>query len=251
MDQIKIGEFIMEARKERGLTQKQLGELVGVSDKTISKWECGRGMPELSAIMPVCEALHMNVNELLSGERISGNDYQGKAEENMMNLMKETEESRKKNRAFVVIPLMAVVLAVIYLFVVSMGIRVEEIENFLDVPVILIMIVTTILFLMGTGLGKAFLGAFRIAVDKRNLYAEEEVNKACAAVKLAGKTWLITGALSSLVGIMSITYLRWTVSLSAEAILRNIFVALLGLMYGILGYLLLLPVKTLLQTKNI
>ena len=86
MDQIKIGEFIMEARKERGLTQKQLGELVGVSDKTISKWECGRGMPELSAIMPVCEASHMNVNELLSGERISGNDYQGKAEENMMNL---------------------------------------------------------------------------------------------------------------------------------------------------------------------
>ncbi|MBQ2283893.1 MAG: hypothetical protein II250_06935 [Agathobacter sp.] len=88
-------------------------------------------------------------------------------------------------------------------------------------------------------------------MDKKVLYAEEEVNKACAAVKLAGMTWLITGALSSLVGIMSITYLRWTVSLSAEAILRNIFVALLGLLYGILGYLLLLPVKTLLQTKDV
>ena len=81
MDQIKIGKFIASMRKARSMTQRQLADELGISDKTVSKWECGNGMPEVALMLPLCDALHINVNELLSGERLDGADYQKKAEE--------------------------------------------------------------------------------------------------------------------------------------------------------------------------
>lgn len=97
MDQVKIGKFISQMRKEKGLTQKQLGEELLISDKTVSKWETGKGMPEVSLMLPLCEKLGINVNELLTGERIPDEDYKKKAEENIMNIMREKEESIRKN----------------------------------------------------------------------------------------------------------------------------------------------------------
>ncbi|SFX15293.1 helix-turn-helix domain-containing protein [Ruminococcus sp. XPD3002] len=96
MDQVKIGRFISQMRKEKGLTQKQLGEELLISDKTVSKWETGKGMPEVSLMLPLCEKLGINVNELLTGERIPDEDYKKKAEENIMNIMREKEESIRK-----------------------------------------------------------------------------------------------------------------------------------------------------------
>ena len=96
MDQVKIGKFISQMRKEKGLTQKQLGEELLISDKTVSKWETGKGMPEVSLMLPLCEKLGINVNELLMGERIPDEDYKKKAEENIMNIMREKEESIRK-----------------------------------------------------------------------------------------------------------------------------------------------------------
>uniref|UniRef100_UPI00036E88D7 helix-turn-helix domain-containing protein n=1 Tax=Ruminococcus flavefaciens TaxID=1265 RepID=UPI00036E88D7 len=96
MDQGKIGKFISQMRKEKGLTQKQLGDELLISDKTVSKWETGKGMPEVSLMLPLCEKLGINVNELLTGERIPDEDYKKKAEENIMNIMREKEESIRK-----------------------------------------------------------------------------------------------------------------------------------------------------------
>jgi DNA-binding XRE family transcriptional regulator len=96
MDQVKIGKFIAQMRKEQSLTQRQLADTIGISDKTVSEWETGNGLPEVSLMMPLCEILRINVNELLSGERLTDSDYQKKAEENMMDLIKEREESKKK-----------------------------------------------------------------------------------------------------------------------------------------------------------
>jgi transcriptional regulator with XRE-family HTH domain/DNA-directed RNA polymerase subunit RPC12/RpoP len=96
MDQIKIGRFIADERKRKGYTQKQLSERFGISDKTISKWERGNGFPEVSLLLPLCAALEITVNELLSGERVSEEEYRRKAEENMVNLVKEAQESKKK-----------------------------------------------------------------------------------------------------------------------------------------------------------
>lgn len=96
MDQIKIGKFIAQLRKEQSLTQRQLADIIGISDKTISKWETGKGLPEVSLMMPLCDTLRINLNELLSGQRLTDSEYKKKAEANMMDLVKEREENKKK-----------------------------------------------------------------------------------------------------------------------------------------------------------
>ena len=96
MDQIKIGKFIAEERKAKKYTQRELADKLSISDKTISKWERGNGFPEVSLLLPLCNELEVTVNELLSGERLQEMDYKKKAEENMVNLVKEAQESKKK-----------------------------------------------------------------------------------------------------------------------------------------------------------
>jgi len=96
MDQILIGKFIASERKRKSYTQRQLADLLGISDKTISKWERGNGFPEVSLLLPLCNELDITVNELLSGERVPKEEYQRKAEENMVNMIKEKEENKKK-----------------------------------------------------------------------------------------------------------------------------------------------------------
>ena len=96
MDQIKIGRFIAETRKAQSFTQRQLADILSISDKTVSKWECGKGLPEVSLMLPLCSTLNITVNDLLSGEKVSESSYQKKAEENMLDLMKENAENKKR-----------------------------------------------------------------------------------------------------------------------------------------------------------
>lgn len=95
MDQIKTGRFIAEMRKQQNLTQCGFADMLGISNKTVSKWECGNGMPELSLMLPVCEILGISLNELFSGEKLTDADYKKKAEENMMALIQEAEKMKK------------------------------------------------------------------------------------------------------------------------------------------------------------
>lgn len=92
MDQVKIGKFIAQTRKEKQLTQRQLADLLNMSDKTISKWETGRGLPDVSMILSLCEILDINANELLSGERIPDELYKQKAEETLLNFVSEKKQ---------------------------------------------------------------------------------------------------------------------------------------------------------------
>ena len=96
MDQVKTGKFIQKMRKEQQLTQRQITDKLNISDKTVSKWETGNGMPEVGLMLPLCSLLHINVNELLSGERLDGQKYQEKAEVNIMDLLKEKAEAKRK-----------------------------------------------------------------------------------------------------------------------------------------------------------
>ena len=98
MDQIKVGAFLKHLRKEKGITQEKLSEELGVSGRTISRWETGRGMPDTSIMADLCKVLDISINELLSGQRLSSVDYNGKAEENMVELIK-TNENDKKNHS--------------------------------------------------------------------------------------------------------------------------------------------------------
>lgn len=95
MNQIKIGRFIAEMRKQQNFTQREFADILGISDKTVSKWECGNGMPELSLMLPICKVLKINLNELFSGEKLTDGDYKKRAEENLMRLVNEAQ--RMKN----------------------------------------------------------------------------------------------------------------------------------------------------------
>ena len=78
MDQKKIGAFIAQCRKEKSLTQIQLAELLDITNQAVSKWENGRGMPDVSLLQPLCDALGISLNELFSGEHISAEEYKEK-----------------------------------------------------------------------------------------------------------------------------------------------------------------------------
>lgn len=84
MNQEKIGKFILKCRKDENLTQTELAEKLGVTDKSVSNWENGRNMPDLSLFKPLCEILDISINDLISGEKISKDKYQEKLEENII-----------------------------------------------------------------------------------------------------------------------------------------------------------------------
>ena len=94
MDQLKIGKFIAECRKTKNLTQMQLAEKLGITDKAISKWERGIAMPDSSTMLELCDILGINVNELLSGEKISMENNQ-KNEQLLLDMAKELERKNK------------------------------------------------------------------------------------------------------------------------------------------------------------
>lgn len=96
MDQGKIGKFISEMRKSKKLTQKNLADKLFISEKTISKWECGKGLPEVSLMLPLCEILGISVNELLSGHKINNDEYKVNAEENFLYILKEKEDGKRR-----------------------------------------------------------------------------------------------------------------------------------------------------------
>jgi len=96
MDQIKIGKFIASCRKEQGLTQAALAEKIGISDRAVSKWETGKSMPDSGIILELCELLSINVNELLSGEKIMSDIYYKRAEENLHAMRREVDEKNRQ-----------------------------------------------------------------------------------------------------------------------------------------------------------
>ena len=96
MNQEKIGSFIAACRKENGFTQASLAEKLGITDRAISKWENGKSLPDPSIMLELCELLHINVNELLTGERLDMEDYKEMAEKNLMELARQEEVNNKK-----------------------------------------------------------------------------------------------------------------------------------------------------------
>ena len=118
MDLIRTGRLIAGERKRKGFTQRQLADVLGISDKTVSKWERGNGFPDVSLLLPLCGELELTVNELLAGERVAEEDYKKKAEENMVNLVREAQESKKKIILSVLVAVL-MLLAVVPLFVLA------------------------------------------------------------------------------------------------------------------------------------
>lgn len=100
MDQEKIGRFIANCRKERNLTQEQIAEKLGVSNKTVSRWENGNGFPDVSLLQPLCGLLNISVNELLLGEKIPEDNFRKKVEENTIHILEACRFSLESGRYF-------------------------------------------------------------------------------------------------------------------------------------------------------
>lgn len=153
MDTVKIGRFLKGLRKEKSLTQREVAEKLNVSEKTISKWETGKGFPEISLILPLCKFFDINTNELLSGERLNENQYIEKAEENIVSLVSDRTTPRKKiiistiSCIFTTLSSLALILlsayyvTAIWLRIVMIGIALIVIIS--DIAVILLVAVST------------------------------------------------------------------------------------------------------------
>jgi transcriptional regulator with XRE-family HTH domain len=96
MDQLKIGRFIAECRKDAGLTQKQLAEKLNITDRAVSKWETGKALPDSSIMLELCLILKITVNDLLSGEVITMDNYNKELENRLIEMVKQKEESDKR-----------------------------------------------------------------------------------------------------------------------------------------------------------
>lgn len=109
MNQINTGKFIQQKRKERNLTQQELADKLSISYKTVSKWETGKGLPEVGIMLDLCNILGISVNELLSGKSLKGEEYLLNAEENMLSLIDERRDNKKK----IVVQIMVFVITVL------------------------------------------------------------------------------------------------------------------------------------------
>ena len=107
MDQEKIGKFIAKCRKQQKMTQSELGERLGVTEKSISNWENGRNMPDLSLFKPLCDELDITINDLMSGEKINEENYQERFEENIVNTIDYS--TKRLNKYSTVISLILII----------------------------------------------------------------------------------------------------------------------------------------------
>lgn len=90
MDTVKISKLIAKCRKEKNLTQRELAEKVGVSDKSVSKWENGKCLPDVSLYMELCEILGITINEFFLGEKIQDNDFKERADQNLLKALENS-----------------------------------------------------------------------------------------------------------------------------------------------------------------
>lgn len=237
LNQEKTGKFIAEVRKEHNLTQKQLAEVLGVTDKAISKWECGRSMPDNSILIELCQVLEINVNELLSGERLSEDSYSGKAEENIMSLMKVTEEQQSKQKYAAFGTICGFVALAAALLLIMLGAVGGEIRWFFDFPSILGIVGITLIVLAAAGMMRDFFRGFAICYGKEENIPLEKIVRAWGAYKVVLVTVLLAGGFMFVVNVVGILGKLLEPASLGPAMLT----VLMALFYGFFIDLLLMP----------
>ena len=149
MDYSKIGNLIANERKAKNLTQAKLAEQLFVSEKTVSKWETGKGVPDTNSLPLLCDIFNISINELLNGERLTNDIYTSKAEETLLTLQTENELTTKRLlRSEIIIGLYSTFIFLSFIFI---SIYFIENMNLIFIPIIL-NVVGLILF----GIGIAF-----------------------------------------------------------------------------------------------
>ena len=126
MDQIKIGKFIAECRKKANLTQMQLAEKLGITDKAISKWERGIAMPDSSIMLELCDILDISVNDLLCGEVVTMDNYNKEMENKLIEMLRQKEEADKRLLKLEIVLGIIAILPLIAAVIIASVIPMEE-----------------------------------------------------------------------------------------------------------------------------
>ena len=113
MDMDKIGKFIANKRKEKGLTQIELADKLNITDRAVSKWECGKSLPDSSIMLELCKILDITVNELLSGEEQEMQDYNKQVELKLVELVRQKEEADKR---LLNVEIVLMIISILFLF---------------------------------------------------------------------------------------------------------------------------------------
>ena len=149
MDQIKIGKFIAECRKKNDLTQIQLADKLGITDRAVSKWENGKAMPDSSIMLDLCNELKISVNELLSGEVIEMKSYGENVERNLLEMVKQKEEADKRLLNFEIV--MGIVSVIFFLGLMAIAALVDMadwIRYIIIIPTVILFFIETF-FMVG------------------------------------------------------------------------------------------------------
>lgn len=246
MDQIKIGKFIAEMRKEQNLTQIDLAEKLGVSNKTISKWECGNSMPDYVLMENLCELLQINVNELLSGERLSAKNYGKNAEQNIVDLVQENDTKIKWARKdiFAVILGIAALFGTVVFTILLWG-GMASIGYFIDVPSLFHTVLLSFIVLIISDMWKDFWRAFQVVWKSMKIIDGVQVKKSILAVKTEMYALVMSGFINAVVAF--VIFLRYLYE--PEKIGPYVAWTVLSALYGIFLSFCLLPIKTRLEKK--
>ena len=135
MDLIKIGKFIAECRKKNNLTQMQLAEKLNITDRAVSKWETGKTLPDSSIMLALCDILKITVNDLLSGEVITVDNYNAELEKKLVEMVKEKEQADKR---LLNAEIVMGVICVAILFAMAIIASIINMEEWLRITLILI-----------------------------------------------------------------------------------------------------------------
>jgi len=207
LEQEKIGKYIAEKRKGIGLTQKELAERVGLTDKAVSKWERGKSIPDHDVIARLCEVLNISVNEFLSGEDIVSENYSEKAEENMISLIKDKKNTRYEFLISMIILICGIVFVILDMYSMSNMINDDSVlVHFVDLPSLLFVTGVTAVLLVVTGMGMDFIHAFAsvFRINKKHIWNVkiDAFVRELMSLKLAAVTNILAGIIHFVSGII-------------------------------------------------
>ncbi len=121
MDMVKIGKFLKELRNEKGFTQETLGEKVGVTNKTVSRWETGTYMPPVECLVLLSDIYGVSINEIVAGQRLSETEFTNAAEENLSEALLSENIYKQREKKLMLVMLISTVIAIILIFLIPIS----------------------------------------------------------------------------------------------------------------------------------
>lgn len=238
-NQEKVGKLIADLRKEQCLTQKQLADKIHVSDKTVSKWESGNGLPDTGLLDKLCGVLGITVSELLSGERLSVDDSAGKSEENGIEDNSINGESGKnKKRRADGFPLVAGYGALVVFLVIGLLSYCKNLASYIDIPSFFLVVGIVFCLLAATGRVKLFFRGFAVVCSGKRADAagKPELAKMRDTFRFTFHALFLSGMFCTTAGVLTSLGKAKDAALSA-----SLSVSLIPLFYALLLMVLLLP----------